>query len=360
MAMNFTLFGYGKAGKTTVFNVLTGARAGTSSFEAGKRNPHERRSPVPDARLDLIAGLYPDKKRVAAAVDFVDLAGVSTGEVKEPVFLGALRKADIPVHVVRGFPAAEIPQAKPVIDPAGDISAMEDELLLADLVGIEQRLEKLDKDLKKAKNPEGEKEREILLRLKSHLDGGSALRDFPWTEAEEKLTRAFAFLSQKPLLHIVNVGEADIPMISAIEKALARRSPQSKVLAACGRIEAEIQDIEDPGDKAVFLSEYGLTETTPTRFFAAAVGLMNIVFFYTIGKDEVRAWPLRRNSTALAAAGTIHSDIEKGFIRAEVVPCDELFRHGSWSQAKDKGSFRLEGKEYVVQDGDAVFFRFSP
>lgn len=358
--MNFTLFGRGQAGKTTIFNVLTGARVETSSFESGKRAAHERRSPLPDSRLDRIAGLYPDKKRVAAAADFVDLAGLSAGEVKGPVFPGALRQADILVHVVRGFPAAEIPQAKPGLDPAGDISAMEDELLLADLIGIEQRLEKWDKDLKKAPSPEGEKEREILLRLKPHLDGGSALRDFPWTEAEEKQTRAFAFLSQKPLLHIVNLGETDIPMISAIEKDLARRSPRSKVLASCGRLEAEIQAIDDPAEKAVFLSEYGLTETTPARFFAAAIGLMNLIFFYTIGKDEVRAWPLRRNSTALAAAGTIHSDIEKGFIRGEVVPSDELFRHGSWSRAKDKGAFRLEGKDYVVQDGDVVFFRFSP
>jgi len=357
--MNFTLFGYPKTGKTTLFNILSGARTDPGSTE-GRREAHEHVSAVPDARLDRLAALYPDRRKTAAAVDFIDLAGISYGEVKNSTFLNSLRKADILVHIVRGFRDDRIPHAKPSIDPAGDIRAMEDELLLSDLLSIEQRLEKLDKDLKKAKSPEGEKEQHLLLKLKMHAEGGTPLRGFAWTEAEEKTVRAFAFLSQKPILHLLNADEADIPRLAEIEKTLGAAPPGSSVLAACGRIESEIQDIEDPGEKAVFLAEYGLGAPTPARFFQAVVGLMNLVFFYTVGKDEVRAWPLRRHSPALRAAGSIHTDIEKGFIRAEVVTSGDLFVHGSWQAAKDKGALRLEGRDYIVQDGDVIYFRFAP
>jgi len=357
--MNFTLFGYPKTGKTTLFNILSGAQADPSAYD-GRREAHEHISAVPDARLDRLAGLYPDRRKVAAAIDFIDLAGTNYGEVKTGTFLNALRKADVLIHIVRGFRDERIPHAKPSIDPAGDIRAMEDELLLSDLLSIEQRLEKLDKDLKKAKSPEGEKEQNLLLRLKLQAEGGIPLRIFSWTEAEEKAVRAFAFLSQKPILHLLNFDESDIPRLAEIEKELGAAIPGTTVLAACGRIEREIQEIGDPAEKAAFLAEYGLLEPTPARFFRAAVGLMDLVFFYTIGKDEVRAWPIRRHSSALRAAGAIHTDIEKGFIRAEVVTGDELFRQGSWQAAKDKGALRLEGRDYTVQDGDVIFFRFAP
>jgi hypothetical protein len=163
----------------------------------------------------------------------------------------------------------------------------------------------------------------------------------------------------KPLLHLINAGEADGARLGGRERELASSLPATAALAASGRIEAEIQDIADPADKAVFRAEYGLGEPTRERFFAAAVRLLGLILFYTIGKDEVRAWPLPRGSSALTAAGAIHSDIEHGFIRAEVVAGEDLFRLGSWQQAKDKGAFRLEGKEYIVRDGDVVFFRFA-
>ena len=357
--MNFTLFGYPKAGKTTLFNILTGARAEISAYEGGRREAHERIVPLPDPRLERLAALYPDKKKTAAAVEIIDLAGVSYGEVKDTVFLNSLRQADILVHVVRGFRDSLVPHAKPVIDPAAEIRAMEDELILADLVQVETRLAKLDLDLKKAKNPEAEKERDILRRIQPHLEGGSPLRTRAWAEAEERQVRAFAFLSLKPILHIVNGDEADVSKLPALEKESGPPSLNAAILAACGRIECEILDIEDPGDKAAFLAEYGLKETTPARFFSAVIGLMNLIFFYTIGKDEVRAWPLRRNAPALRAAGTIHTDIEKGFIRAEVVAAEELFRLGSWQQAKEAGALRLEGRDYIVRDGDVIYFRFA-
>ena len=357
--MNFALFGYPKSGKTTLFNILTGARAEVTAYEDGKREPNEKVRPLPDARLDALGRIYPERRKVPAALEFVDLAGISYGEVKTSLFLNALRKADGLVHVVRGFHDDQIQHAKPAINPRDDIRTMEEELLIADLGSVEVRLEKLDKDLKKAKSPEGEKERAVLARLKAHLEEGRPLREFPFHEAEEKLVRSFAFLSQKPILHMINADETDAGRIKAVEDSLAPGRKGTLVLAFCGRIEREIMEIEDESEKQVFLAEYGLTEMTPGRFFPAALDLMETIFFYTIGKDEVRAWPLKRHSHALRAAGAIHTDIEKGFIRAEVVPCDVLLGLGSLHDAKEKGAIRLEGREYVVQDGDVIYFRFS-
>ena len=357
--MNFTLFGYPKAGKTTLFNILTGARIEVTAYEDGKREPNERMCHFPDDRLDKLWRLYPEKKRIAAAVDFIDLAGISYGEVKTSLFLNALRKADGLVHVVRGFHNDEIPHAKPVISPADDIRTMEEELLLADLVSVEGRLEKLEKDLKKAKIPEGEKEKELLVRLRCHLEKGNPLRECALSEAEEKQIKNFAFLSQKPVLHMVNADESDIGRLHELENGFAPDKKSAAARAFCGKIESEIMEIEDEEEKRVFQSEYRLSEPTPGRFFPAALALMGTIFFYTIGKDEVRAWPVPRDSTALKAAGAIHSDIEKGFIRAEVIPYEMLLGCGSLQAAKEKGAIRLEGKEYIVQDGDVIYFRFA-
>lgn len=358
--MNLTLFGYPRAGKTTLFRALSGSPAPARGFEPGKREPHERMVALPDARLDRLAALYPDRRRVAAAVDLVDLAGISYGEVKDSVFLNALRKADLLVHVVRAFENPECPPSRPTVDPGADIRAMEDELVLADLLLLEQRLEKLDKDLKKAKLPEGEKERDILARFKTHLEGGSPLRSTAWSETESRAARPYALLSLKPLLHLVNAGEEQGARLGEVETGLLSPLPATAVLAAAGRIEAELLEMADPSDRSAFRSEYGLGEPVAGRFYAAATALLDLILFYTIGKDEVRAWPLRRGSHAAAAAGAIHSDIERGFIRAEVVAAEDLFRHGSFAAAKDKGAFRLEGKDYVVRDGDVVYFRFAP
>ena len=358
--MNFTLFGYPKAGKTTLFNILTGARAEVTAYEDGRREPNERMCPLPDARLNGLGGLYPEKKKVAASLDFIDLAGISYGEVKTSVFLNALRKADGLIHVVRGFHDDQIPQAKPALAPKDDIRTMEEELLLADLISIEARLERLEKDLKKAKNPEGEKERDLISRLHQHLGDGRPLREFALTEPEEKQLKAFAFLSQKPILHVINADESDIGRLHDLERDHAPGRKGAAVLAFCGKIEEEILEIENEEDKRVFREEYGLSEPTPGRFFPAALGLMETIFFYTVGKDEVRAWPIRSHSTALRAAGAIHSDIEKGFIRAEVIPYEVLLPLGSLHAAKEKGVNRLEGKEYIVRDGDVIYFRFAP
>jgi len=356
--MNFTLFGYPKAGKTTLFNILAGTHVEVKAYEDGKREPNQKACPFPDARLDEIWSLHRDKKRAAAAVDFLDLAGISFGEVKNSTFLNALRKADGLVHVVRGYHDPLIPHPRQ-IRPGDDIRTMEEELLLADLVSVESRLEKLALDLKKAKSPEGEKEQELLGRLRGQLENGKPLREFVLTEAEEKQIKNFAFLSQKPILHMINADEGEAARIKSLEAEAATGREHSAVLAFCGKIEEEILEISDEREKRVFLEEYGLGESTSSRFFAAAAELLEIIFFFTIGKDEVRAWPVKRNASALKAAGAIHTDIERGFIRAEVIPWQELVKLGSLQAAREKGAIRLEGKDYIVRDGDVIYFRFA-
>jgi len=356
--MNFTLFGYPKSGKTTLFNLLTGAHEHTAGFDEGKREPHLRTVPFPDDRLARLAAIYPEKKRVPWSIDLLDLAGLSFGEVKNSTLLGHLRRADLLIHVVRGFADPQIPHPKGRINPREDILSMEQEMILSDLVSVEARLEKLELDLKKKKDPEAEKEREVLAALRPDLEEGKAVREIGLGSAEEKAVRSFAFLSLKPLLHVINGAESDIPSLGNPEAFAPPSGPGTAVIGFCGRIECEIAELSAE-DKALFVAEYGLKEQTAPKFYRAARHLLDMILFYTIGKDEVRAWAVRRGSYAQKAAGAIHTDMEKGFIRAEVVPLDDLFRHGSLQHAKEKGAIRLEGKDYIVQDGDVIYFRFT-
>jgi ribosome-binding ATPase YchF (GTP1/OBG family) len=235
---------------------------------------------------------------------------------------------------------------------------MEEELMLTDLVSIAARLEKLEKDLKKGKTPEGEKERELLILFRAALEQGKPIRELELPQAEEKLVRSFAFLSQKPILHAVNCGEAEIAMVENPGKYFPEKKPGIEILAFCGKIEAEISELEDE-ERRVFLAEYGLSELSAARFFREMPRILGTIFFFTVGKNEVRAWIIPRLSTAGQAAGAIHTDIERGFIRAEVIAWQNLVDLGSLQAAKDKGLIRLEGKEYAVQDGDVVYFRFA-
>ena len=357
-SMNFTLFGYPKTGKTTLFNLLTGAKIEVKPYEEGKKELNQRTCPVPDPRLEKIWALYPEKNKISATVDFVDLAGIAFGEVKNSAYLSTLRLADGLTHVVRGFQDEQIPHPKGKISPEEDILSMEEELILADLMSIESRLERLDKELKRAKTPEGEKEKELLETLRSHLEEGKGIREVELSSQEEKAISSFAFLSQKRLLHIVNVDEKDIPLIENPYKFTASPKKGIAVQAFCGKIEMEILELENE-EKEMFLTEYGLKELSGPKFLKSSYDLLNVITFFTIGKDEVKAWTIPENTTALKAAGSIHTDIEKGFIRAEVIPWEELLQHGSFQAAREKAAARLEGKDYSVLDGDVIYFRFA-
>ena len=356
--MNFTLFGYPQTGKTTLFNLLTGAKIEVKTFDSGKKEPHLRTCPVPDSRLEDLCTLYPDKNKKPALVDYIDLAGISYGDVKNEAYLSQLRKADGLIHVVRGFLDAQIPPPRGKISPLEDIHSMEEELLLADLILVESRIEKLEKELKKAKHPEGEKERESLEIIRKNLEAGKAIRGIALSPAEKNLVKNFALLSQKPLLHMINVDEKEIPLIKNPEKIYSSEKKGVGVLAFCGKIEMEILELEEE-EKSLFLEEYGLKELSAPKFLITSYDLLDIITFFTIGKEEVKAWTISKNSSASIAAGHIHSDIEKGFIRAEVISWTDLLEQGSFQAAKEKGAIRLEGKDYVVLDGDVIYFRFA-
>jgi len=357
--MNITLFGYPKTGKTTLFNLLTGAGIQTSAFEEGKKEPVFRSCPVPDSRLDKIWSLYQDKKKIPATIDFTDLVGISLGEIKNSAYLSHLRRADGLVHVVRGFTDSQIPHPKGKINPKEDILSMEEELILADMISIETRLEKLKKELQRKKDSEGEREKELLEKLHSALEEGKGIRELSLSSSEEKLLRSFQLLSQKPILHVINLDEQDIPSIEQANKFLPDKKEKVEVLAFCGKIESEIMELDEE-EKQEFMKEYGLKELSITRFLKSSYALLGVITFYTVGKEEVKAWTIPYNATAVQAAGTIHSDMEKGFIKAEVISWEELLQHGSFQKAREKGAVRLEGKKYIVQDGDVIYFRFSP
>jgi ribosome-binding ATPase len=358
--VNVTLFGYPKTGKTTLFNLLSGAHVEVRAYDDGRKEPNVRTVPLPDPRLDRIAAAYPEKKKVAAALDLADLVGISFGEVKTSLFLDHLRRADGLVHVVRAFADPDLPPARGRIDPVADIRSMEEELLLADLVMADGRLERLDKDLKKMKDPEAEKEQEVLRKLRPLLESGRGLRDISLAPAEEKPIRSFAFLTLKPLLHFINIDEKDLASIREPGSLFPGLGADRRVMAFCGRIESDLAGLEAEDERRAFMTEYGLSELSAPHFAGQAAAFLDRISFFTVGKDEVRAWTVRKGASALEAAGAIHSDIAKGFVRAEVVPAEELLRHGTLQHAKEAGAIRLEGKEYVVRDGDVIYFRFAP
>jgi GTP-binding protein YchF len=356
--MNFTIFGYPKTGKTTLFNLLTGADIEITGYDTGKKEPNLRTCAVPDDRLDRLGALYPDKEKKPAMIDYIDLAGITYGEVKTEGYLNYLRKADGLAHVVRGFQDERIPHHTDQISLREDIQTMEEELILADLFQIESRTDKLEKELKRGRTPELEKEQALMDRIRTALEEGIPARELEFVPAEEKLLRSFALLSQKPLFFMLNLDEADISLIDSPDKVYTVAKPQTAALAFCGKIELEIRELEDD-EKSLFLKEYGMKELSFTKFLRASYDLLNVITFFTIGNEEVKAWTIKKDTAALAAAGEIHSDIQKGFIRAEVIPWQQLLEHGSFQSARENAAVRLEGKQYTVHDGDVIFFRFS-
>lgn len=356
--MNFTLFGYPKSGKTTLFNLLTGANIEVDAYGTQKKEANLRTCLIPDNRLDQIWDIYPDKKKKPATVDYVDLCGMSFGDIKNEAYLNYLRKADGLTHVIRGYRDPQIAHPRGSVDAKRDILAMEEELLLADLLSIESRIDSLEKEIKRSKSPEGEREFELLQQLHSQLEEGTTVREANLSPSEEKLLRGFALLTQKSLFHMINVDEDNIAALNQPESIYATQKTGTAVLAYCGSLEKEISELEGD-EKESFLKEYGLAELSSQKFLKTSYDLLEVITFFTIGKAEVKAWTIKKNSPAVFAAGLIHSDIEKGFIRAEVIPWNELLKAGSFLASKEQAAVRLEGKNYIIQDGDVIQFRFA-
>src|SRR5438874_2400042 len=357
------LIGFGSSGKTTLFQLMTSAREVARGGQ-GKGETSVGISKVPDARLDRLTAMYNPKKRVPATVEFTDLAAQgASGGAQALVDVTAYKNADALVHVVRAFDDPTVPHPSSTVDPARDAQAMEDELILADLGVVERRLERLEKDLKKNRSPDLERERDVILICKSALEEGRPLRALDLKGDDLKRLRGFQFLSAKPLLIVVNLDEAHLA--GGIDRAIDRTGltpflsrASTAAVAVCAKIELEIAQL-DAADAAAFLKDLGLAESGLDRVIRATYDLLGYMSFFTVGEDECRAWSIARQTPAQLAAAEIHSDIARGFIRAEVVGYDALVGRGSMAACREHGEVRLEGKDYVVQDGDIINFRFA-
>ncbi|MDZ7636989.1 MAG: DUF933 domain-containing protein [Bryobacterales bacterium] len=330
------------------------------SFRMGAMEVRVGMAKVPDKRLDALAEVFSPEKLTHATIEFLDVPSISKESLREPSYLASLRFADAFAHVLRVFESDTVPHEKGSVNPMRDLEDVEIELILSDLVQVEKRLERLDKDRKKIKDPKLDKEFEVLDRFKTALENNQPLREIAIDPEEEKLIRGFMFLSQKPILYVLNVGEEDAPRLAEVEKEYAAKIlPGRKhvgVTGVCGKVEAELTEM-DPDDARDFMETYGLTESGLERMVSASYTLLGRMSFLTAGEPEVRAWTIPINCKAVHAAGEIHSDLEKKFIRAEVANWKDLVDHGGWSGLRGTALMRLEGKEYIVQDGDVLMIR---
>jgi hypothetical protein len=351
--------GLPQTGKTTLFQILTHAHG--SGIGSGRQEAHVGVVRVPDARLDRLSEMFQPQKTVHATIEYMDMPGSVIELARTGVQSQALRELDALVHVVRAFKDEAVP-LEGGVDPKRDIENVELELILSDLAVVEKRLERLEKDIKKQKNPALEKEFQVLKICKAGLDKQIPLREVELGAEESKVIRGFTFLSLKPMLYVLNLGEGDAARANVAEQfaheAGLKQRLRTAVSAICGQVEAELAEMSD-SDAAEFLASYGLKESATSRLINASYQLLGLISFFTVGEDECRAWTIPAGSTALEAAGEIHSDIQRGFIRAEVTKYDDLMATGSFAEARSRALLRLEGKEYIVHDGEIVHFRHS-
>jgi ribosome-binding ATPase len=358
--MKTGIIGLPQVGKTSLFKILTKVAVEDRGYS---REAHLGIAKVPDDRLDRLAALFNPKKLIHATVEYADVAAISQEALKETALLASLRNVDALIHVLRAFDNDAVPHVGS-IDPARDAKNLEFDLMLSDLTQVEKRLERLEKDLKKMRTADLEKENALLLRCKAALEAEKPLRELEMSADEKKLIRGFMFLSQKPVLYAVNLSESTTlgdDLAAAAQKysltELAAR-PGAGLTAFCGKVEAELAEMDDD-EAREFLGSYGLTESGLVRLIRRSYELLGLISFFTVGEDECRAWTVPANSRAQEAAGAIHSDLEKHFIRAETIHWDTLLAAGSEAAARAQGTLRLEGKDYLVQDGDVLHIRHS-
>ncbi len=354
------IVGLNMVGKTTLFKILTHAHGG--KVASGKPEAHLGVVKVPDARLDRLAEMFHPQKTIHASIEYVDTPASVIQLARTGTQAAALKEMNALIHMVRAFEDEAIPVEGDVVDPKRDIESVELELVLSDLAIIEKRLERLEKDLKKQKNPALEKENQALGKAKEALEAQKPLRELDFTPEEERALRGFTFLSIKPMLYVLNLGEKDAPRTDAADEfaheAGLKQRPRTAVSAVCGKIEEELSELSE-AEAGEFLASYGLKESAIARLIRSSYRLLGLISFFTVGEDECRAWTIHEGMTALDAAGEIHSDIQRGFIRAEVIPYQDLIDAGSFAEARGRGSLRLEGKDYIVHDGEIVHFRHS-
>jgi GTP-binding protein YchF len=369
VSTTLVIIGLPPSGKTTVFNALTRSEAETGTYSPNPDEPNLATVKVPDARLDRLTEMFRPQKRVPADVQYVDVAGIAKGIAERGmsgVLLGHLSQADALVLVARAFDDPNVPHIEGTVDPARDIETLQLELLFSDLAAVEKRLERIENQKQKVVGRERdlmERERALMERLRQTLEAETSIREIlPEIDPEDvKILRGFGFLTAKPLLILLNLGEDQLGVAESALMAACRarfERPGVGVAALPGQIEMEIGHLE-PDDAAAFMSDLGIAESGLDQVIRRSFELLGLMPFFTVGPDECRAWTIRCGASAVEAAGEIHSDIQRGFIRAEVVGYDDLISAGGLTEARKLGRLRREGKDYVVQDGDVINFLFN-
>jgi GTP-binding protein YchF len=351
-------------GKSTIFNALTSAKAQAANYPFCTIEPNTGTVVVPDERLDKITQFVKPNRTVPTTMEFIDIAGLvegaSKGEGLGNQFLGHIRATDAICHVVRCFDDPEVVHVAGAINPLHDIDIINTELLLADLDTVEKRAQKVEKQARSSQDAKIKTEASAVAKLKATLEAGKPARTADLTDDERAASRELFLITMKPQLYVANVDEAALASGNAYTEAVEKRAAEegSQVVRISGALESEIAQLE-PAERTEFLESVGMHEPGLNRLIHSAYRLLDLVTYFTAGVQEVRAWTIKRGTKAPGAAGVIHSDFERGFIKADCYHCDDLFKYGSEQAVKEKGLLRSEGKEYIVKDGDILFFKFN-